>query len=108
MGTDPRWVTARLTLVEVLNSLHRSLGGLDREGAAAEFSAEWARATCVELDASTCALAAEFAIETGARTLDALHLAAAWRAGETELDFLTFDARQARAARQLGFSVLGA
>ena len=41
------------------------------------------------------------------RTLDALHLGAARRLG-TALAFLTFDARQALAARSLGFHVIGA
>lgn len=42
-----------------------------------------------------------------ARTLDALHLAAAIRAGGREASILTFDTRQAVAARQLGLVVLG-
>jgi predicted nucleic acid-binding protein len=41
------------------------------------------------------------------RALDALHLGAARRLG-TAISFLTFDARQAEAARSLGFRVLGA
>lgn len=41
-----------------------------------------------------------------ARTLDALHLAAAQRAGVASL--LTFDLRQAQAARNLGLTVVGA
>jgi predicted nucleic acid-binding protein len=43
----------------------------------------------------------------GARTLDALHLAAAERAGGRSLPVLTFDVRLAEAARRLGFAVLG-
>ncbi len=45
---------------------------------------------------------------TGARTLDALHLAAARRVGGTQLAFVTFDIRQAQTARALGFAVVGA
>ena len=51
-------------------------------------------------------LAATIAEQTGVRTLDALHLGAARRLGAT-IGFLTFDVRQAVAARVLGFSVLG-
>ncbi len=40
------------------------------------------------------------------RTLDALHLGAARRLG-TALTFLTFDVRQAQAARELGLTVAG-
>ena len=51
-------------------------------------------------------LAATFAEQTGVRTLDALHLGAAYRLG-TAVAFLTFDVRQGVAARQLGFRVVG-
>lgn len=44
---------------------------------------------------------------TNTKTLDALHLAAAERAGGRAVPFLTFDLRQAVAARSLGFTVLG-
>ena len=43
---------------------------------------------------------------TGARTLDALHLAAARRLGGAAVPFVTFDVRQAQAARTLGLAVL--
>ncbi len=41
------------------------------------------------------------------RTLDALHLAAARRLGPGSTCLLTFDIRQAQAARSLGMTVLG-
>jgi predicted nucleic acid-binding protein len=62
----------------------------------------------IELDAHTCELAATIAEQTGVRSLDALHLGAAQRLGTQALAFVTFDLRQAQAARTLGFSVLGA
>lgn len=49
----------------------------------------------------------DIAEQTGVRTLDALHLGAARHLG-TALTFVTFDVRQAQAARTLGFSVAGA
>ena len=49
----------------------------------------------VELDETTCDLAADLAELTDARTLDALHLAAANRAGQGAITVLTFDIRQA-------------
>lgn len=52
--------------------------------------------------------AATVAETTGVRSLDAIHLAAAQSAGGTQLTFVTFDLRQAQAARSLGFTVLGA
>jgi len=44
---------------------------------------------------------------TGVRVLDALHLAAIQRSGGPAVPFLTFDVRQAQAARALGLTVLG-
>ena len=46
-------------------------------------------------------------MEYDLRTLDALHLAAAERAGGPELTFVTFDTRLAEAARAMGFPVAG-
>ena len=43
---------------------------------------------------------------TNARTLDALHLAAAQRLGGSAVGFVTFDVRQGQAARALGMTVL--
>jgi predicted nucleic acid-binding protein len=60
----------------------------------------------VELDFATCELAATISEQAGVRTLDALHLGAARRLG-TALTFVTFDVRQAQAARALGFAVAG-
>jgi predicted nucleic acid-binding protein len=71
------------------------------------FTEDLAALSLVEVDAATCELAATVAEQTGVRTLDALHLGAAQRLG-TATTFLTFDARQAQAARSLGFAVVGA
>ena len=60
------------------------------------------------LDETTCETAAGIAEMTGVRTVDALHLAAAQRIGGAAVPFLTFDVRQAQAARSLGLTVVGA
>jgi uncharacterized protein len=73
----------------------------------AVFGEDWRRITVVELDEVTCRLAADVAEQTGVRTLDALHLGAATRLGPGVASILTYDIRQAQAARQLGFVVLG-
>lgn len=44
----------------------------------------------------------------GVRSLDAIHLASAQRLRISDLTFLTFDLRQAQAARSLGLLVRGA
>jgi predicted nucleic acid-binding protein len=61
----------------------------------------------VELTHEVCEAAAELAEVTGARSLDALHLGAAKVVGGGALPFVTFDLRQAQAARALGWVVLG-
>ena len=62
----------------------------------------------VALDDQTCAQAAELAETTRARTVEALHLAAAHRAGAPALRVVTFDTRLAQAARSLNWTVVGA
>ena len=62
----------------------------------------------IELDETTCESAAMIAETTGVRTLDALHLAAAQRVSAPGVGFLTFDLRQAQAARALGLMVVTA
>jgi predicted nucleic acid-binding protein len=104
---DPQWITARHTRIEVRRGLAHLLRGRALESARHDFEDDWQRSHVVALDDATCDLAAEIAEATGARTLDALHLAAATRVGTAALTFLTFDVRQAQAARSLGITVVG-
>lgn len=108
LASDPTLVTARHTIVEVRRNLARLLGEREAAGARSDFAEDMARFSIVELDATTCEEAATIAEATGAGTLDALHLAAARRVGAPAVPLLTFDIRQAQAARSLGFIVLGA
>ena len=101
-------VTARHTYVEVRRALHARLRGSELQRARDALSADWQKAEVVELDEPVCLAAADIAETTGVKTLDALHLAAAQRAGGSELTFLTFDEQQAAAARLLGWTVAGA
>ncbi len=107
---DTDWVTGAHTEVEVRRNLARVLGNdvgaLDQ--AREYFDQDWAVINVVALDAQTCSTAADLAETTGARTLDALHLAAAQRAGAPAMRMLTFDARLAQTARSLGWTVAGA
>src|SRR4030095_15292848 len=104
---DPSWVTARHTWVEVLRNLGRLLQGPECAPVRSVFRAAGPRMLVVELDAPTCARAGDLAETLHVRTLDALHLAAAERAGAGTLPFLTYDVRHAHAARSLGWTVLG-
>lgn len=104
---DPSWVTARHTWAEMLRNLARLLRGAERVRVRNSFRSDWARMLVVELDETTCARAGDLAETLQVRTLDALHLAAAERAGAGGLPFLTYDLRQAQAARSLGWKVIG-
>ncbi|MEJ7891058.1 MAG: type II toxin-antitoxin system VapC family toxin [Solirubrobacteraceae bacterium] len=108
LRSDDSLLTARHTVVEVRRSLARVLGERDASEARAAFARDVHALSLIELDVDTCEAAATIAEATGARTLDALHLAAAQRAGGSAVQFLTFDVRQAQAARALGFTVVGA
>ncbi len=107
LASDTELTTARHTIVEVRRNLTRLLTGTALADARRSFAADLAAFAIVELDADTCELAAEVAEQTGARTLDALHLGAARRLGAS-ITFVTFDIRQAQAARSVGFRVTGA
>ncbi len=105
---DPEWVSANHTFVEVVLALSRRLEEADVGPALAGFDSDWRRTLVVALDDTVCRRAAEIGRVTGSRTLDALHLAAAERAGGRSLPLVTFDLRLAQAARALGFAVIGA
>ncbi|HLF62071.1 MAG TPA: type II toxin-antitoxin system VapC family toxin [Acidimicrobiia bacterium] len=105
---DPIWISGRHTEVETRRNLARLLEGRDLNRAQQSFREDWARTNIVELDAVLCGMAADLAEVTQARTLDALHLAAAQRVGGGALPLLTADLRQAQIARGLGWTVLGA
>ena len=109
LASDLEWVTAEHTMVEVRRTLAVRFAG-DASGATRArevFEADWSALHVVALDGETCSRAAELAETTGARTLDALHRAAALRAGAPALRRVTFDTRLAQAARGLGWSVVG-
>lgn len=107
LRSEPTLLTGRHAIVEVRRNLARLLAPEDRASVRSLFEEDLTAISIVELDATTCEDAATIAEVTGARTLDALHLAAARRIG-TALPFLTYDVRQAQVARSLGFTVLGA
>lgn len=106
MKTDPVLVATRLTEVEVRRNLARLLKPEQLAIAKQKFTIDLDAFAMVSLDATTCNEAARIAEETLCRSLDAIHIAAALRAGKTTT-FLTFDIRQAQAARSVGLSVIG-
>lgn len=105
--SDPTWLTGRHTYVEARRNLARAVAEEALVRIRDVFEADWRRMTIIELDEITCRLAADIAEQTGLRSLDSLHLGAATRLGPATLSIVTYDIRQAQAARQLGFDVLG-
>lgn len=107
LQSEPSPLTARHTLVEVRRNLTRLLDGGELAAARGAFLRDVGILSIVELDEATCDAAASIAEVTGVRTLDALHIAAVQRAGGAAVPLLTFDVRQAQAARSLGLTVVG-
>jgi uncharacterized protein len=107
LRSDPSLLTARHTIIEVRRNLPRLLAGREFATARSAFVGDLEVLSIVELDEVTCDGAAQIAEVTGVRTLDALHLAAAQRIGGPAVPFLTFDVRQAQAARALDLTVVG-
>ena len=105
---DTDWVTGRHTFVEVMLAMTRRLGDAERAVASAAFERDWRRTHVVAMDDAVCRRAAELGIAAGARSLDALHLAAAERVGGRSIPIVTFDLRLGLVARALGFGVIGA
>jgi predicted nucleic acid-binding protein len=104
---DPDWVTAQHAFVEVAIALARRTSQAMLGQAMAAFERDWARISVVAVDDTLCRRAARIGAESGTRSLDALHLAAAERVGVRAIPILTFDLRLAQAARALGFDVQG-
>jgi len=107
LRSEPSLLTARHTIVEVRRNLARLLSGRELSAARSAFARDLEALSIVELDEVTCEGAAAVAEITGVRTLDALHLAAVQRVGGSAMGLLTFDLRQAQAARGLGLTVVG-
>ncbi len=108
LRADNALLTARHTIVEVRRNLARLLSGRGLAAARAAFAEDLRSISIIELDEATCESAATIAETTGVRTLDALHLAAAQRISAPGVGFVTFDLRQAQAARALGLTVVTA
>lgn len=106
MASDPVLVTSWLTEVELRRNITRLLVGEDLLRTRRLVQSDLDAFALVNLDVATCNEAARIAEQTLCRSLDALHLAAARRAGELTT-FLTFDVRQAQAARSIGMAVVG-
>ncbi len=104
---DQRRATCHITEVEIRRNLARLLKGEDLIGARRQFQSDLNYFAIINIDSVTCGRAASIAEQTQCRSLDALHVAAALLVGKSTT-FLTFDIRQAQAARSVGLEVVGA
>ena len=107
LATDPVLVTSRLTEIEVRRNLTRLLSGDQLRQARRQVALDLDALALIAVDATCCNEAARISEQTLCRSLDAIHLAAALRAGPATT-VLTFDQRQAQAARSLGLATIGA
>lgn len=107
LGSDSVLVTSWVTLIEVRRNLARELRGAVLRAAKDQFAADLDTMALVAVDETVCRTAAQIGEHLGVRSLDAIHLASAQRLAIPSLPFVTFDLRQAQAARSLGFVVLG-
>jgi len=92
----------RVGYVETVRAVAR--GGELEDVARAE--RDWRALHVIEIDEVVMEHAAELSIETGLRTLDALHLAAALSLPDAEVVLATWDRRLHRAAREYGLKTL--
>ena len=99
--------TARVARVEVRRRLSLEFDGSELASVREDFELDWETFRNIEVDEAACERAVLMAEEFGLRTLDALHLGAAdLLRGQVPL--LSYDRRQADAARKLGWTVHGA
>ncbi len=101
-------LTSLLTYVEVRSAIARSSTKLDKTELLRQFDENMKSVQILGPVRRDWYRAADISENYLLRTLDALHLALAKKFGDVAISFLTFDKRQANAARAMGFSVVGA
>ncbi len=105
MAADRDWCASALALAEARVALcHLDLAEDDRTKQTVALATDWDFFRVVPVDDLCLARAAEIGCTYRIRTLDAIHLAAADRLPRPAV-FLTFDSRQATAARSLAFEL---
>ena len=108
MSEDLEWVVSAVARTEAEITLCRlGFDGSLSSATKSRLGEDWEHCHVVPIDPACLARAAELGCQYDVRTLDALHLAAADRLPEPRV-ILTFDRRQADAARAMGMIVEGA
>lgn len=108
LAADNVLVTSWVTVAEVGRNLARLVNRSDLADLRRQCQVDLDEFALVAVDQVVCEAAAEIGEQLGVRTLDAIHLACARRLQVPGLTFVTFDLRQAQAARSMGFAVVGA
>jgi len=107
LAADPVLVTSWVTVTEVRRNVARLVRPEHLAELRRQITSDLDRFALVVADQVVCESAANIAEQLGVGSLDAIHLASARRLQVVGLSFITFDLRQAQAARSLGFNVLG-
>ena len=107
LNADPVLITSWVSVVEVRRNLARMLSGQNLIATQAQFTIDLDAIAMISCDGAVAVAAGDIGETLGVRSLDAIHLASAQRLRIDSLTFLTFDVRQAQAARSLGFIVRG-
>lgn len=104
MSPDAVWVMCRIGYVETERAVARAGEPDDVD----RMRGDWRLFDVVEVSQGLVEQAAQLALSTGLRALDALHLAAALSLAPEDPIFATWDARLHRAAREHGLRTLPA
>jgi predicted nucleic acid-binding protein len=107
LQSDPVLVTSWVSVVEVRRNLARLLDSTALASAIRAFESDIDAFALISVDERVARAAATIGEVLGVRSLDAIHLGSAQQLQIPRLPFLTFDLRQAQAARSLGLTVLG-
>lgn len=102
MGEARAWSMCRVGYVETV----RAVGLAGGRKLVSRVEGDWLSFDVIEVDRALVEHAAELALSTELRSLDALHLAAALVLPREDLTVATWDTRLHRAARGQGFETL--
>ncbi|MCW2920431.1 MAG: hypothetical protein JWL76_305 [Thermoleophilia bacterium] len=105
MSSHDDWMTSKLTAIEAPRAIRRMSTPERALSSISAFDLDLSESIEIEMDRGVVALARAIALETGIKTLDAIHIASAKRFPDPDLEFLTYDDRQAKAAEALGLTL---
>lgn len=96
-----------LTQLKVMRNLHRLPDNSKLALAVDQFLEDLQSMVVASVSDEVVDAAVTIAVATGVKSLDALHLSSALILGGSGAEFVTFDRRQAAAARAVGLRVIG-